>query len=236
MTIPRVRTERRKKQRIQLTRSVLARFGATGVLILDITDEGARIEHFSRMDLGRRARLRFGWQQTEIEVEATVVSCKVHRFAPGEEVVYQSGVAFTGYAGDAASILRDMVATLVARSLAEQVANARGVGPVIAMDMPVFRDGVVAAGSIEAATRPASRFLPDSALVSQRGYIRCRLVSNNYWDRKWTLASDQPEEGFTIRATEPEENVDQLCDTYLRAGAEHRRLIRMLARVAVEEE
>src|SRR5512144_2681475 len=81
MTIPRVRTERRKKQRIQLTRSVLARFGATGVLILDITDEGARIEHFSRMDLGRRARLRFGWQQTEIEVEATVMSCKVHRFA-----------------------------------------------------------------------------------------------------------------------------------------------------------
>ncbi len=237
MVLAKHRAERRKKQRIQLTRSILARFGATGALILDITDSGARIEHFSRLDLGRKSRLRFEWQKQDVEVEAIVVSCKVHRFAPGEEVVYQSGLFFTAYTGESATFLRAMVSTLVARSLAEQVANARGVGPLIAMDMPVFRSGVVAgAGDVEPGGEAARRFIPDTAIASQRGYIRCRLISNNRWDKKWTLTGEQPEEGFTVLASEPDENVDQLCATYLHAGEEHRRLIRLLARASVEQE
>lgn len=237
MSSLRSHAERRKKQRIQLTRSVLARFGATGALILDITDAGARIEHFTRLDLGRKARLRFDWNQSPIAVDAVVMSCRVHRFAPGDEVVYQSGLQFSDYVEDAAGNLRHMITTLVARSLAEQVANARGVGPVLAMDMPVFRGGVVAAaGETEADSDAGRRFIPDSAIVSERGYIRCRLVSNHRWDKKWTLAPDQPDEGFTVRATEPQDHVEQLCETYIKAGADHRRLIQIMARVSVEQE
>ena len=237
MSRSRSRAERRKKQRIHLTRSVLARFGATGAIILDITEAGARIEHFTRLDLGRKARLRFDWNHQAIAVDAVVMSCKVHRFALGDEVVYQSGLQFSDYVEDAAGNLRHMVTTLVARSLAEQVANARGVGPVLAMNMPVFRSGVVAGGGEMDSPRDAGRrLIPESAIVSQRGYIRCRLISNHRWDKKWTLAPDQPDEGFTVRATEPIEHVDQLCETYVKAGADHRRLIQTLARVSVEQE
>src|ERR1700737_2901088 len=133
--------ERRKKKRIQLTRGLIARFGTMGVVILDITDAGARIEHFTRLDVHKKASFRFEWQQKPIEATAEVRSCKIHRFASGDDgtTVYQSGLFFTDYVGDAAATLRELTTTIVARSLAEQVANARGLGPVLERNMPVFR-------------------------------------------------------------------------------------------------
>ncbi len=228
--------ERRKKTRIQLSRALLARFGTLGVVIIDLTDAGARIEHFTRLDVGRKTRLRLDWKHHEIEVEGTVVSCKLHRFAPGEETVYQSGLMFTGYPDDTATVLKDMVATLVARSLAEQVANARGLGPVTERDMPVFRSGVVAGEGIDAsADQKAKRYLPEAQLIADRGYIRCTLVAER-WQKKWTRQSAQPDEGFTVRASEPDENIHQLCETFLKAGAEDRKLIKLMARLSVEKE
>ncbi|HSP17507.1 MAG TPA: hypothetical protein VLV78_22370 [Thermoanaerobaculia bacterium] len=232
---PRNRAERRKKQRIQLTRGVLARYGATPVIILDITDAGARIEHFVRFDVGRRSRLRLEWREKPLEVDALVVSCRVHRFAHGEEgtTVYQSGLFFHEYIEDALNALRDLVATHVAHSLAEQVANARGIGPVIEQNMPVFRSGVVATTGIEGGQK-SRRMIPTSSVVIDRGYLRCTM-NGNRWDKKWSRSPDQPEEeGFTVLATEPAENVDQLCDTYQSSNAEGRELIRKLAQISVE--
>src|SRR6266511_300947 len=142
--------ERRKKQRIQLTRGIVARYGATPAVILDITDGGARIEHFVRLDVGRKARFQFDWDGKPIAVEAEVRSCRVHRFAHGEAgtTVFQSGLYFNQFYEDSQNLLREFVATHVARSLAEQVANARGIGPVIERNMPVFRSGVVATEGI----------------------------------------------------------------------------------------
>src|SRR5712691_4309819 len=71
--------ERRKKQRIQLTRALIGRFGVMGVVILDITDAGARIEHFDRLDLRKKASFRLDWQQQTIETTAEVRSCRIHR-------------------------------------------------------------------------------------------------------------------------------------------------------------
>ena len=96
--------ERRKKHRIQLSRGLIARYGATPTVILDITDAGARIEHFTRLDVGKKARFRFEWREKFIEVEAVVVACRLHRFAHGDDgaTVYQSGLFFTQYIDDAA--------------------------------------------------------------------------------------------------------------------------------------
>src|SRR4029078_13317522 len=98
-SLRRNRAERRKKKRIQLTRAIIARYGATGAVLMDISDAGARIEHFQRLDLGKRARLRLDWNKKIIEVEAQVVSCRVHRFAHGDDgaTVYQSGLYFLEY-------------------------------------------------------------------------------------------------------------------------------------------
>src|SRR4051812_12964203 len=135
------RPDRRRKKRIQLSRAIIARFGATGAIILDISDGGARIEHFTKLDIGKLAPLRFDWSGRIIEVQGRVTSCRVHRFSHGDDgaTVFQSGIQFLDFIGDAQSALKDMVATYVARSLAEQVANARGIGPVTERHMPVFR-------------------------------------------------------------------------------------------------
>jgi hypothetical protein len=234
MANSRNRAERRKKQRIQLTRGMLGRYGATPVIILDITDAGARIEHFVRFDVGRRARLRLEWRDKALEVDALVVSCRVHRFAHGDEgtTVYQSGLFFHEYVDDALACLRDLVSTHVAHSLAEQVANARGIGPVIERNMPVFRSGVVATANIEGGAK-TKRMIPTSSVVVDRGYVRCTLTGNR-WDKKWSRSPEQPDEGFTVLATEPAEHVDQLCETYWQSNSEFRQFIRALARISVE--
>lgn len=231
--------ERRKKERVKLTRGVIARFGTVGAVILDITDSGARIEHFQRLELGRKARFRFDWQSKAVELEATVMSCRVHRFAHGDDgtTVYQSGLSFTSVGDEAAQRLREMVAAIVARSLAEQVANARGIGPVTEKNMPVFRSGTVTASGIEPEhEKVAKRFVPAAEVVAHRGYTRCTLINNNRWEVKWTRSAEQPEEGFTVLATEPAEHVDQLCVTYLQGNEDDRRLIRLLAQVSVEKQ
>jgi hypothetical protein len=237
MTAPRRdRPERRRKKRIQLTRAIIARYGATGTILMDITDAGARVEHFTRFDLGKRARLRFEWNGRLIEVESQVVSCRIHRFAHGDDgaTVYQSGLSFVEYVSDSATALKEMVATYVARSLAEQVANARGIGPIMGRNMPVFRSGVMAADGLAENQEKAKRLLPESAIVIERGYIRCTYVDDRRWERKWSRTSDQPEAGFTILATEPPDHIDQLCQTYQQASAEDRRLIQLMARISID--
>lgn len=201
----RPRVERRKKKRIQLTRGMIARFGTTAALILDITDSGARIEHFVRLEVGRRARFRLIWREKTVEVEATVVCCRVQRFAGDEQgTVYESGLCFREYIGHAAEILRDLVGAHVAQFLAEHLANARGIEP--------------------ASLRTAS---------VDRGYIRCTLIGSR-WEKKWIGKPEQPEDGFTVLASEPVENIDCLCEQYQNSTAHDRELIRQLARVSVE--
>src|SRR5438128_575278 len=229
--------DRRKKKRIRLTRGLIARFGTIGAIVLDISDAGARIEHFNPLDVRKKAVFRFDWQQKSIEATAEVRSSRIHRFASGDEgtTVYQSGLCFTDYAGDSASRLRDLASTIVARSLAEQVANARGLGPVIERNMPVFRSGVVAATGLEANQESAERLIPANEVAVDRGYIRCTLIAGVRFDQKWSRTPDQPAEGFTVSASEPSEHVDQLCENYLRGSEEERKLILLLAQLSVEK-
>ncbi|PYQ52045.1 MAG: hypothetical protein DMF59_06065 [Acidobacteria bacterium] len=230
------RPERRKRQRIALARGIFARFGTADVIMIDISEAGARIEHFTQLSSGRNARFRFEWQEKKIEFAAAVVTCKVHRFAHEEEgaTVFQSGLFFTDYVEDAASHIHEMVTKLMARSLAEQVANARGIGPVIERNMPVFRGGVVVGSGIASSPSNQERRIPKSEVVVERGYLRCSL-SGNSWSKKWSRSPAQPSDGFTLPATEPVDHVDQLCETYLKADGDGRRLIQLLARLSVEK-
>lgn len=212
--------ERRRKERVRLSRGLIARFGSMGAIIVDITDAGARIEHFNPLDVRKKAMFRFDWQHKSIETTAEVISSKVDRFAPGEEgtTVYQSGLQFSDHVGDSADRLRDLTSNVVDHSLAEQVANASGIGPVAETDMPVFRGGVVAA---------------NGDMSVDRGYLRCTLISGVRFEKKWSRTPDQPREGFTVPASEPPEHVDQLCETYLKGSEDDRKLILLLAKLSV---
>ena len=210
--------ERRRKPRLSLTRSLIARYGAQGVVIVDIHDVGARIEHFAPLTPGRNATLAFDWQSTRIETQAAVVACRVHRFANGVNggTVYQSGLTFTNPSDEALKALRELMQTAIARSVAEQVANLRGLGPVTEKDMPVFRSGIVAGRA-------------------HAGYVRCTLRNDRRWEKRWTKDPEAPLEGFTVLATEAREQIDLLCDDYRRMDGETRQLIRLLARITVED-
>jgi hypothetical protein len=229
--------ERRRKKRVQLTRGLIARFGTMGAIILDITDAGARIEHFNPLDVRKKALFRFEWQKHTIETTAEVKSSRIHRFASGDDgtTVYQSGLYFSDYGGDSAARLRDLAATIVARSLAEQVANARGLGPVIERNMPVFRSGAVATNELEPNQDRVEQYIPTTDVAVERGYVRCTLIAGVRFEKKWSRTPDQPDEGFTISASEPSEHVDQLCETYLKGTAEDRKLIVLLAQLSVDK-
>jgi hypothetical protein len=228
------RAERRRKPRLCLTRSLIARYGAQGAVIVDINENGARIEHFASLTPGRSASLCFDWKATRIECPATVVTCRVHRFADGDHggTVYQSGLSFGELSASAAAGLKELMSTFVARSVAEQVANLKGLGPVTERDMPVFRSGVVAADGIDPAQASSKR---TPIARPHHGYMRCALDDGRRWEKRWTRNPQQPDDGFTVLATEPRELVDLLCDDYMRSDNVTKGLIRLLARVTVED-
>jgi len=228
------RPERRRKVRLQLTRSLIARYGAQGVVIVDIHDLGARIEHFAPLHPGKTAALVFDWQSNRIETPATVIGCRVHRFADGKfgGTVYQSGLSFTNPSPEALQALRELMKTAIARSVAEQVANLRGLGPVSERDMPVFRSSGMVAGEGVDKTQVTERRAPVARAHS--GYVRCTFRDRR-WQKKWTRDPQPPEEGFTVLASEPRDLIDMLCEDYRRTDAETRQLIRLLARITVED-
>jgi hypothetical protein len=64
------------------------------------------------------------------------------------------------------------------------------------------------------------------------GYVTWVLKPDG-WKQRPSLLPDQPPDGFTISATEPEEQVEILCRTYEAGDTEARRLTRMLAEISV---
>lgn len=53
------------------------------------------------------------------------------------------------------------------------------------------------------------------------------------WTSRRSVLPDQPADGFTIPASEPDEQVEMLCRTYESGDTEARRLTRMLAELSV---
>ncbi|HUR80147.1 MAG TPA: hypothetical protein VM733_05245 [Thermoanaerobaculia bacterium] len=219
---------------MRLTRSLIARYGAQGVVIVDLNEGGARIEHFAPLHPGRTSTLTFDWNSERINVEAQVVTSRVHRFSDGQHggTVYQSGLAFGALDEKVLTGLHELMTTMISRSVAEQVANLRGLGPVVEREMPVFQEGVVATDAVE---RSETKRIPIKR--AHQGYTRCTLVpAGRRWQRRWTTNPQQPEgDGFTVLATEPRELVDMLCEDYIRCDTATRKLIRLLARVTVED-
>lgn len=64
------------------------------------------------------------------------------------------------------------------------------------------------------------------------GYVTWILKPDG-WKHRPSLLPDQPDDGFTIAASEPFEQVEILCRTYESGDAEARRLTQMLAEISV---
>jgi hypothetical protein len=59
------------------------------------------------------------------------------------------------------------------------------------------------------------------------------ILEEGGWRRRQALIPDQPDDGFTVSASEPDEQVALLRMTYEKGDAEQRRLTRLLAELSV---
>jgi hypothetical protein len=240
LAMTRVRSERRRGNRVRLSSPVVGRIASYGAVILDVSEGGARVEHYTRLQTGQITSLRFEFDGRVVNTECEVMSCRVERFSTGDDglTVYQSGVRWTHPDDGTGAKMKAISTTLVARALAEQVANAKGVKPLHNQNaMPIFRGEVMTSNTFDAIESEKNKHLiPISKLVKKRGFLCCSLVRGMHWTRKWTMNPEQPREGFTVSVREPVEQVEKLCETYMQADSEGRRLIRLMATISLDAE
>jgi hypothetical protein len=207
------------------------------VVLVDVSLQGARIEHHVQVTTGLTGRLCFEWEGRPMTLEATVVRTKLERFSTGAEglTVYHSGLAFRKSAPESERVLRDMIAWHITKAMEEQKSNARGDETPQIEHMPIFRAGVLAANRADVTESVGmSALLPTSRIVKESAYVCCRLV-RNIWKKTRTTEPAQPEDGFTVSATEEPTQIEMLCDTYRQSDVEGRRLIRMLAEMSIAD-
>lgn len=230
-------SKKRRVHRIRLAPPILARLGSQNVVIVDLSLDGAKIEHSEPIKIGAEVALSFLWEEETIKLRSRVMRCMLERFAGagGDGLtVFHSGLLFIE-PGASRDLLKRMIAVHIGRALDEQKANARGEIPVSVQNMPIFRDHTLTANRSEAARaigvndqRPAARIARES------GFICCHLDQNR-WKMTRTSRSDQPENGFTVSASEDLEQVEQLCETYRKGDESAREFIRLLARLSISE-
>jgi hypothetical protein len=78
----------------------------------------------------------------------------------------------------------------------------------------------------DATLTAASEIPPTDAFVSL-------TLGANGWKRRRSLLPDQPENGFTVRASVAPEEIELLCLTYEKGDEESRRLTRLMAELSV---
>lgn len=238
MTQHRGDTNKRLNRRVSPARKLYGRVGTTGVLVVDISERGARLEHYNkRFGTGEKVKFELEFEGRALSLAAQVRHSRIVRFMPGDDgvTVYRSGLEFGHIEPALLEDLREVIATIVKRGLAEQVANVRGLGPVLQRDMPTFRTGVVDAGERAEGVRSdgASHLVQNHKWSNEIGYLRCTREGNR-WVKKWTASSEQPAEGFTVPANESPQEVDLLCRTWDEADDAGREFIRACAVVAVD--
>jgi hypothetical protein len=228
----------RRVQRVHLAQPLVARLGATHVVLVDVSVLGARVEHHVPLMAGAYTRLAFECEGTAIEVDCRIVRSRLERFSVGAEglTVYHSGLEFQQLTVEARTRLKQMIGRFISRALEEQKLNARGVMPQHDVArMPIFRHGgqlTANAKDIEIAGSPV---LPTARVARETGYVCYRLENNRQWRSKRTHDPGQPLIGFTISAGEDHEQAELLCQAYERSDEDGRRLIQLCAQLSIME-
>jgi hypothetical protein len=207
-----IKSDRRQFQRLKLSKPILAVMEGSSALILDIGIGGALAEHYGETAVGQRFKLSFRFRGDNVAFVSEVVRTNVIREARGAApAVSHTGLRFLEALADADERLQDMMVALVSRLLAAHRANASG-------------QPTPEANEILAQVGEARR-------LRTRGYIRYVLRSGG-WSTIASASPEQPEDGFTVAASEDVEELEVLCRTYEGADDEGRRLIRLVAELS----
>jgi hypothetical protein len=202
--------ERRRYQRVTLIRPVVGRIGAARVFVLDASLCGIRIAHQGNIPAaGSTCSILFEWESIPVLLECRITRNVLQKMArtAQEKSVYHAGMEIVRASAEAMKTMREMIASLVARALDEQKANARGIPAVVAQ---TFQTG------------------------KGTQFLRYELI-NDKWRRTETTRPDQPMNGFTISADEALPHIAMLCETYLTSDAEGRKLIKLMSELSISK-
>lgn len=225
----------RRVQRVHLAQPLIARLGATQVVLVDLSVTGARVEHHVPLIAGAYSQLTFRWDEALLVIDCRIVRSRLERFSAGPDgmTVYHSGLEFEGLNAENRTRLKNLIGGFIMRALEEQKLNARGVLPEHDVTrMPIFRFG----GQLTSNDKQlqGSALFPTSRVAKETGYI-CYTLENNSWRRKRTHDPGQPMEGFTISANEDHAQAELLCQAYQRSDRDFRRLVQLCAQLSVME-
>lgn len=202
--------ERRRYQRVRLVRPLVARVGQARVFLLEVSLNGVLIAHQGNIPPeGGTGVVMFEWENIAVALECQIIRNTLQKMArnANEKSVYHAAMEIVRASETSVKTLRDMITEIVARALDEQKANARGIPAVAAQ---TFQTG------------KGSQFL------------RLELI-NGAWRKTETTRPDQPMNGFTISAEEPQDHIALLCDTYAAANNENRKLIKLMAELSISK-
>ena len=223
-------TNRRKFERIRLANPLQGSIGSQSVVVRDLSLLGCSLEHHFPLQIGTKIKLNFSWNGDNVQIESSVVRCKMERSIGDRDLgIYSTGLRFTENSGRQVRIVRELIASHVARALREQKANARGDIPKYLQKMAIFKDGIL---TVNPTTEGTHTSLPSMRIARSRGYVRYSLEEGT-WRKKKTADAWQPEEGFTVWAYEDSEQLELLCQTYQRSDPETRSLIRIIAELSL---
>lgn len=228
----------RRVQRIHLPQPLVARLGASQVILVDISTLGARIEHHTPLSAGAFSRIAFRWDEHDVAAECRIVRSRLERFSTGANgmTVYHSGVEFGAMTDASRETLKRMIASFITRALEEQKLNARGVLPLHdERHMPIFRfGGQLTANTKDVRAAVGSSVLPTARMTAQSGYVSYSLENRN-WRKKRTHDPGQPPDGFTISANEDHSQAELLCQAYEKSDVEGRRMIQLFAQLSIAD-
>jgi hypothetical protein len=133
------RRERRKVQRIRFAEPLRGRVRARGVSILDLSTQGACIEHPWTLSAGSGIELETEWNGQPISISATVTRCTLSHYTsePKPKPVYHSGVAFVAMDEASRANLDALIEHYVRASLAEGREIGQGALPSAIGGMPL---------------------------------------------------------------------------------------------------
>ena len=223
---------RRGLDRLRFPSPLPARLGDARVVLRDLSAEGAGVLHQRQVPRNYRCLLVFEWEGKQFEMQCSVTrtSLERERHGPLSLTVYHSGLLFSDPASETEETMQQVIAVRVAMALERQRSNALAVSLESARELPPleFEDGEGLSSSIDL----SSFFIPRD--TRPRVFIRC-ILSDGRWVRQVCVSPEQPADGFTVAADEPEAEIELLCLSYQQANEEGRRMIRTFAHLSVTE-
>ena len=149
-----------------------------------------------------RGKLRFRWRDQDVELQTQVVRSSEDR----------AGLNFV----EDDELLRKLIAESASEVLAAQQANMAGHREL----------NVISTDDIGEETLTAA-----SAGLGAKGWVMYTLAPEG-WKRRKSMLPDQPADGFTVSAAEPEDQIELLCQTYEHGDHDARSMTRLLAELS----